>query len=85
MSTVQLAVCTVPHAAESECPPASRRVVEVDDAKLTATTLQIQMVPEPVNSQRLQDQYELFGLALAVAATLWGIKQFIKLFSVDRD
>ena len=88
MATVYIIAClqspnTVTNNYGQSCPQSARIRLAVDDSVIQGTTLEVTTKPEPVNPERVQDQYLLFLAFLAVIVVVWGLKQLLNLFSGD--
>ena len=88
MSIVYLIACiaqpnTATNNYSDSCPESARLRLAVDDSVIQGTTLTVSTKPEPIDLERLADQYDLFIAFLVVLVSVWGIKQLLNLFSHD--
>lgn len=88
MADMYLIGCTTPPVLSgtslaAQCPIANRRAFLVDSAKLEAANLQLELIPSSIESERIQDMAQLFGLMVLVLVGVWGAKQLLRIFSDD--
>ena len=88
MADMYLIGCTTPPSLSAtsladQCPVANRRAFPVDSAKLEAANLQLELIPSSIESDRIQDMAQLFGLMVLVLVGVWGAKQLLRIFSDD--
>lgn len=52
---------------------------------MSQSDLKLQVSPEPVSPERVQDMYDVFLLLLVAFAAVWGLKQIARIFSGDME
>lgn len=52
---------------------------------MSQNDLKLQVSPEPVSPDRVQDMYDVFLLLMVAFAAVWGLKQIARIFSGDME
>lgn len=52
---------------------------------MSQNDLKLQVSPEPVSPDRVQDMYDVFLLLMVAFAAVWGLKQISRIFSGDME
>lgn len=52
---------------------------------MSQNDLKLQVSPEPVSPERVQDMYDVFALLMVAFAAVWGLKQIARIFSGDME